>query len=179
MRGILARLGIGSADTQDTDTVRRIAGQLDELEPDRARYVAAFAFVLSRIARADHEISADEVSTMERLIQERASLPPEQAVLAVQMAKTQQLLFGGTEDFLVTRELLRITTYEQRLAILDCLFAVAASDQQIRTAEADEIGRIARELRVEQTDLSALRSRYRDALSVRRGFGEAPPATST
>jgi len=173
MRSILARLGIGSAESPDTDTIRRIAGQLDQLEPDRARYVAAFAFVLSRVANADHQVSDDEVDTMERLVRERAGLPAEQAVLVVQMAKTQQLLFGGTDDFLVTRELMRLTTYEERMAILDCLFSVAAADGQLRANEGDEIGRIARELRLEQTDLSEFRNRYRDALSVRRGLGEA------
>jgi uncharacterized tellurite resistance protein B-like protein len=172
MRSILSKLGLTTAANSDSDTVRRIAQELDQLDPDRARYVAAFAFVLSRIASADHEVTADEVATMERLVTERAGLPADQAVLVVQMAKTQQLLFGGTEDFLVTRELTRMTTHEERLAILDCLFAVAASDRHVRVAEADEIGRIARELRIEQTDLSRLRNRYRDVLSVRKGFSD-------
>jgi uncharacterized tellurite resistance protein B-like protein len=170
MRSILSFLGVGQAAPDDSDTIRRIAAELDQLDPERARYIAAFAFVLSRIASADHQVDADEVAVMERLVAERSGLPAEQAVLVVQMAKSQQLLFGGTDDFLVTRELARLATHEEKLGILDCLFAVAAADNRVRTAEADEIGRIARELRLEQPDVSRLRNKYRDVLTVREGF---------
>jgi uncharacterized tellurite resistance protein B-like protein len=173
MRSILSFLGVKSdSSATDSDTIRRIAGELERLEPDRAHYVAAFAFILSRIAGADHEVTADEVATMERLVREKGGLAPEQAVLVVQMAKTQQLLFGGTDDFLVTRELGRVATYEQKVALIDCLFAVAAADKRILTAEADEIARVARELKVEQTDLSRIRSSYREHLEVRKGLGD-------
>jgi uncharacterized tellurite resistance protein B-like protein len=170
MRSILSFLGVGQGAPDDSDTIRRIAAELDQLDPDRARYIAAFAFVLSRIASADHQVDAEEVAVMERLVAERSGLPAGQAVLVVQMAKSQQLLFGGTDDFLVTRELARLATHEEKLGILDCLFAVAAADSRVRTAEADEIGRIARELRLEQPDVSRLRNKYRDLLAVREGF---------
>jgi len=172
MKSILAFLGIGQAVPDTSDTIRRIAAELDQLEPDRARYIAAFAFVLSRIAGADHEVDSDEVAVMERLVRERGGLPAEQAVLVVQMARRQQLLFGGTDDFLVTRELARLATHDEKLGILDCLFAVAAADNRVRTAEADEIGRIARELKVEQSDLSRIRASYREHLEARKGLVE-------
>jgi uncharacterized tellurite resistance protein B-like protein len=88
------------------------------------------------------------------------------------MARTQQRLFGGTDDFLVTRELARAATYAQKVALVDCLFAVAAADRHILNTEADEIGRIARELKVEQTDLSRIRASYREHLEARRGLVE-------
>lgn len=175
MRSVLSFLGIKAESTvNDSDTIRRIAAELDRLEPDRARYVAAFAFLLNRIAGADHEVSDEEVAVMERLVKEKGHLPDEQAVLVVQMAKTQQLLFGGTDDFLVSRELGRIASYDDKLALIDCLFSVAAADNRILAAEADEIGRTARELRVEQADLSRIRNGYREFLVVRRGLGESP-----
>jgi len=177
MRSILSFLGVkAEAKSTDSDTIRRIASELDRLDPDRARYIAAFAFVLSRIAHADHEVSDEEIAAMERLVREKGHLPEEQAVLVVQMAKTQQVLFGGTDDFLVTRELRRVASYEDKVALIDCLFAVAAADSKILASEADEIGRTARELRVEQKDLSRLRSAYREHLVVRRGLADADPS---
>ena len=172
MRAILDFLGFKAEPVNtDSQTIRRIADELDRLNPDRARYVAAFAFLLSRIARADQEVSGAETDAMERLVREHSGLSAEQAVLAVQMAKSQHLLFGGTDDFLVTRELGRVTTYEQRLAIIDCLHAVAAADHKILNAEATEIGRTARELKVEQSDLSTIRARYGAHLEARKGLG--------
>lgn len=173
MKAILSFLGLRAEPAgTDSDTIRRIADELDRLDPDRARYVAAFAFVLSRIARADHEITPDETAMMERLVQEKGGLSDSQAALAVQMAKAQHLLFGGTDDFLVTRELARVASYEEKVALVECLFAVAAADRQILNTEADEIARTARELKVEQADLSRLRVAYRDHLAARKGLGE-------
>ncbi len=173
MRAIFEFLGLRSdpADT-DSQTIRRIADELDRLDPDRARYVAAFAFLLSRIARADLEVTAAETDAMERLVREHAGLSPEQSALAVQMAKAQHLLFGGTDDFLVTRELGRVTTYEQRVALIDCLHAVAAADHRILNAEATEIARTARELKVEQPDLSSIRARYGAHIEARKGLAD-------
>jgi uncharacterized tellurite resistance protein B-like protein len=176
MRSVLSWLGLTSGDAaSNTDTIHRIAAELDRLPPDRARYIAAVAFVLSRIARADQEVSAEETASMERLVAEKNGLPADQAALVVQMAKTQQLLFGGTDDFIVTRELARIATSEQKLALIECLFAVAASDRRIANVEADEIARIGRELKVDQTDLSRLRSRYREFLAAREGLESNEP----
>jgi uncharacterized tellurite resistance protein B-like protein len=171
MQSILSFLGLAARpEVTESETIRRIAGELDRLEPDLARYIAAFAFVLSRLAAADHEVTADEARTMERLVREKGGLPGEQAALVVALARTQQRLFGATDDFLVTRELQRVASYDQRLHLVDCLFAVAAVDEHIRLEEIDEIARIARELRIEQADLSDLRSRYRDFLSIRHGL---------
>jgi len=151
-------------------TIRRIASELDKLDPDRAKYLASFAFILARVASADHEVSDDEVAAMEALVVGKGGISAEQATLVVQMARAQQKLFGATDDFLVTRELGRIAEYDQKLALIDCLYAVASADKRIFAAEGDEIGRIGRELKVDQADLSRLRSSYRDFLEVRKGL---------
>ena len=163
MASILVFLGFTSgSESTDSDSIQQIAAELDRLEPDQSRYIAGFAFVLSRLAAADHVITPDEARLMERLVQEKGELPADQAALVVEMATRQQRLFGATDDFLVTRELQRNASYDQRLHLVECLFALAAADTRIRSEEGDEIGRIARELRVEPADLSRLRSQHRN-----------------
>ncbi len=159
-----------AAEKSGGDTIRRIADELDRIEPDQAKYLASFAFILSRVANADHDVSGDEITTMESLVISKGGVTSDQAALVVQMARTQQKLFGATDDFLVTRELGRIASYDQKLALIDCLYAVAAADQRIFVAEADEISRVGKELKVDQSDLSRLRSQYRDFLEVRKGL---------
>ena len=131
---ILEFLGLSSAtdgresgSAAETATVRQIVDELDHLPPERARYVASFAYVLSRVAHADMEITEEETRAMERLVVKYGELPEEQAVIVVQMAKTQNLLFGGTENYLVTREFNRIASREDKLALLRCLFGVSAA----------------------------------------------------
>jgi uncharacterized tellurite resistance protein B-like protein len=163
MASILTFLGFTSGgESTDSDSIQQIAAALDLMDSGQARYISGFAFVLSRLAAADQVITPDEARLMERLVREKGELPADQAALVVEMATRQQRLFGATDDFLVTRELQRNASYEQRLHLVECLFAVAAADARIRSEEGDEIGRIARELRIEPADLSRLRSQHRN-----------------
>ncbi len=150
----------------ETESIRKIVKALDRLEPEKAKYIAGFAYLLGRAARADLNISLKETETMERILTERAGLSEELAILVIQMAKTQNILFGATENYLVSREFRSVATHEEKLALLDCLYAVAAAENLISTIEDNEISQIADELRIEHPDLIAIRSRYRDSLAV-------------
>ena len=156
------------AATADTETVRKVIEALDQMDPARARFIAAFGYILSRVAYADLTISPEETRAMERIIMERGGLPEEQALIVIQTAKTRTQLFGGTENFLVTREFSRIATREEKLALLDCLFAVAAAEDGISTTEDNEIRQIVNELGLDHPDFIAVRSRWKDQLTVFR-----------
>lgn len=171
MKAIFEFLGFTQPPADDgSETIHRIARELDQLDPARATFVAAFAYLLSRVARADHDVSVEETATMEQLVAAKSGLPAAQAALVVEMAKVQQRLFGGTDDFLVTRTFSRDASPEQKLGVIDCLFAVASADRRILNAEGDEIARIAREIKVDQADLSRLRSAYREFIEARKGL---------
>ena len=160
-----------AAPTAETETVRKIVQKLDQLPEQQARYVAAFAYLLSRAARADLQISADETAVMERIVMQEGGLPEELAVVVVQMAKTQNQLFGSTENYLVTREFERIATHEQKLALLGCLFAVTAADENITNAEDNVVNQISSELKLSHADYIAARSRFREHLAVLKPGG--------
>lgn len=160
------RPGSAALGHDETETVRKIVRQLDNLEPQHARFIAAFAYILSRVARADMNISDAETQEMERQVIRLSSLPEEQAVLVVQIAKTQATLFGGTENFLVTQEFKDMSSLDQRLALLDCLFAVAAADKVITAEEEREIRLITDELLLTHDQFIAARYRFRQYLTV-------------
>ena len=167
----LAKLGFqGSAaeqsSTESTATVRKIVAQLEAMPPDRARFVAALAYILSRVANADRVISHEETAAMEKIVRERGHLPPEQAVLVVEIAKGQNRLFGGTENFLVTRELREMIDEEQRHEILDCLFAVSAADDSISGVEEAQIRQIASELGIDHKQYVTARLPYSEKREV-------------
>jgi len=154
----------GGADG-DTATVRRIAAELDRLPPDSAKYLAAFAYVLARVAHADLEIDDAETLAMERIATSVASLSDAEAALVVQIAKSQARLLGETENYVVTREFRNISTREQRGELLQCLFAVAAADDTISSVESAEIAAIGEELGFSRAEINSLRAAYRDKLS--------------
>jgi uncharacterized tellurite resistance protein B-like protein len=161
LKSIRAWLGVESPGTPDVAPLRETLDALDHLEPERARYLAAFAYLLGRVAHADQHVSPEETAAMEALVQEQGQLPQDQAVVVVHLAKASNLLFGGTANFLVAREFSALATYDQKLALLRCLFAVSVTDDTISMAEEGEIHRIANELRIDQPDLVARRVAHR------------------
>lgn len=164
LKSIRAWLGIEQATEREHAPLRETLEALDHLEPDRARFLAAFAYLLGRVAHADQHVSPEETRTMEGLVQEHGGLEPDQAMVVVQLAKTSNLLFAGTANFIVAREFSGMASYEQKLALLRCLFAVSASEGSISLAEESEIHRIANELGIERPDLVALRVSHKEHL---------------
>lgn len=150
----------------DTATVRKIVGRLESLPPERARLVASAAYVLARAAESDMSISDEETAYMERALAEHGALSEPEAVIVVEIAKQQARLFGSTEDYLVTREFLRLATPAERLAILRGCFLVAAADDSIVASESATLNQIASELQVSAEDLAAIRTEFGDRLSV-------------
>ena len=175
---LLKLLGLSGAtaaptSTGDTETVRRIAGELEALKPERARYIAAFAYILGRVAHADQDISRAETTAMEEIVRGLGHLPEEQAVLVVEIAKSQARLFGGTENFLVTREFNEVASRAQKEELLDCLFAVSAADDSISAVEETQIRQIASELGFTHREYVDARAGYSDQREVMRSFREA------
>jgi uncharacterized tellurite resistance protein B-like protein len=146
---------------EHNDALRGLLDALDRLEPERARYLARFAYLLGRVAHADQHVSEAETRMMEQLVAREGALPDDQAMLVVGLAKTSSLLFGGSDDFIITRDFGASASYEQKLALTRCLFALSAAESNISIAEEREIQRIARELRIEPSDLVKLRLDYR------------------
>ena len=164
MGGIRSWLGLTSREPEEHSPLRDVVNALDRLEPDRARYLARFAYLLGRVAHADRHVSPEETAAMERLVLAEGSLSQDQAMLVVGLAKTSNLMFGGTADFEVAREFADSTTYEEKLALARCLFAVAAIEGSISMAEETEIHRILNQLKIQPTDLTALRVAHRSHL---------------
>ena len=159
---IRAWLGLGStpADAADHAPLRSLVDTLEHLEPARARHLARFAYLLGRVAHADQQVTSDETRAMEALVVQEGGLTAEQAIVVVGLAKSSNALFGGTADFQVAQEFAESAAYDERLALLRCLFILAASDATISVAEESEIHRIASVCKILPHDLTALRVAY-------------------
>lgn len=158
LKSIRAWLGLERpSESADHDPLRETLDALEHLDPERARYLGAFAYLLGRVAHADEHVSADETRVMEQLVEQQGAIPADQARVVVHLAQANHRLFGGTANFLIAREFARASAYDDKLALMRCLFAVAAADDEISTAEEGELHRIARELRIEPQDVVALR----------------------
>jgi len=154
-----------SAPATESPAIRRIAEQLSGLPPDRARFFAAFAYVLARVAGADLRIEESEREESRQVLMRVAGVDAETAALVVDIAHGQMDEIGASANYLVTREFKRISTREEKIRLLDCLFAVAAADDTISGSESQEIMIIAEEIGLPRADALAIRSRFRDKLA--------------
>lgn len=144
------------------DALDRAAAVLDAVDPARARYIAAFAYLLARVAGVDSHVTPDEMDLMQRLVQREADLSDEEAKAVADLALDDALRYSGTHNLDVTREFVALSTFEQRLALLRCLFAISAADDEMAHDEDNEIRRISRELRIEHADFIRARAEARN-----------------
>ena len=122
--------------------------------------------MLARGAHADLDIDEAETRKMQEVVARIGRLGEEEAILAVEIAKSQARVLGGTENYVVTREFRRISSPEQRRQLLECLYAVAAADGSISGVEAQEIQSVAEELGLSRDEANSLRAKYRDQFSI-------------
>jgi len=98
LKSIRAWLGVDKPEQPEFAPRRETLAALNHLEPDRARYLAAFGYLLGRVAHADQRVSPEGTHAMETLVQEHGQVSRDQGMVVVQLAKTATLLFGGTAN---------------------------------------------------------------------------------
>jgi uncharacterized tellurite resistance protein B-like protein len=170
---ILRFLGLGRGPDEpaegefssSAEAMRGVVERLERLDPERARYVAHFAYILGRVANADLEVTEVETRAMEREVRALGGLDEAEAVLVVEIAKSQHRLFGATDSFSITRDFATLATPEQKRELLHCLFAVSAADENVSGVEENEIRRILRELDLPHEDFIAARASYAEHIA--------------
>jgi uncharacterized tellurite resistance protein B-like protein len=156
---------VADADAE-AEVIRRISAQLDAMPEDRARYLAGFAYILSRAALADLNVSADETAQMERTVVEVGAIPEAEAVLVVEMAKTQSRLYGATEDYIITRDWSSKATTDQKLGLLRACYLVGAANESISAEENATLQQIANEFGLDADEVKSVRAEFYEKLSV-------------
>jgi uncharacterized tellurite resistance protein B-like protein len=155
----------------ETQSVHMIAAALSGLPPARARYVAAFGYLLGRAANANLEVSDVEVKEI-ATIGEQAGLDAQTAQLVAGLSAHLSADFGATDDYLVSREFKAISTMDERLLLIRACFLVMAADDVIDASESWLVNRMAEELDVERADLNRIREEFHDKLSGVRAVRE-------
>ena len=166
---ILRKLGLDvdvDEDKPDVGALDALEDALTNMPPEQARRVAAFAYLLSRVAHADDQVTDPEREAMQRLLVDRAHLAPEQAAIVIGIATSKIVHVRGTQDYPVSREVAGHATVEEKRALIDGLYAVCAADGLISTVEDNDVRRVASEIDLEHGDVVAIRHRYRDSLAV-------------
>ena len=164
---LLKLLGWTEADPPPPDRLAAtIQTRLGNLSERRAEFVAAFAGLLVRVAYVDRSISEAEGALLAPLLAANAGLPEAEAETVIEIVTHAATTLGGISYASLTRAFNAIATDQEKERLIDCLYAVATAEGSISIVEDDEVHAVARALLLSQSQLIAVRSRYKDQLEV-------------
>jgi uncharacterized tellurite resistance protein B-like protein len=126
--------------------IRSILARLDELNRETAGYLKTLAFILHRVAKADNQISGEEIDRMEQILVEHASLSRSEAMLAVEIAKHCGEIADCGCSYEASRQLRSSLDESKGRDIRRFLESVAEADGRVRRSERAQIRQIATEL---------------------------------
>ena len=160
------RRSVRSDTSRPAPLASTIQSRLASLDATRAEFVAAFAGLLVRVAYVDRSVSEAERAVLSRLLAANADLPAAEAKTVIEIATHAATTLGGISYASLTRAFNAIATAEEKMRLIDCLFAVATAEGSISLVEDEEVRAVARALLLSQQQFIAVRSRYKDQLEV-------------
>jgi uncharacterized tellurite resistance protein B-like protein len=164
---LLRFLGLGGKTAgrdEQPESIAELTTELESLPLEEARFVAAFAYLLARVAGADLHIDEVEESEIVRHLEQFGQIPAERAGLLTTSALRMVDSHSSTDDHLVARAFRDMSEAPERLRLLRCLYAVAAADETISTTEDNEIFRVASSIGVPHEQVIGLRSEFKQYL---------------
>lgn len=169
---ILSLLGLSerTRSTPEADSLaERIRKRCTNLTEERAEIAACYAGLLLRVARADVHLSEEERAALPRLLVERIGVAEAEAALIAEITESARQL-GDLDYSQLTRKLNEIARPEEKIALLDCLYAVATADDSISVVEDEEIRSVSRALLLHHAQFIEVRTRYKAKLAVLQGL---------
>jgi len=128
---------------------QRLGERVDQLadEPADLRYLAALGGLLAHVAHVDGSVDASEREAIGKALRQHCNLEGDAAELVVEAAAEEPERAGALNR--LTRLVYEhVPDYEQRAALLDLLFVVAAADGAVTYDEQEEIRTISAALRL-------------------------------
>ncbi|MCF8720127.1 tellurite resistance TerB family protein [Nitrospina gracilis] len=127
-------------------------------------FICLFGTLLASVAHVDEEFHEEEKKALKSELKKRFEFTPKELDLLLEVVSEQAQ--RGYDFDEVTREFNKLYSYNDRMATVDCFFAVAAADGNISHEESEEIRRITKALRIPHSAFKASKVR---ALNKLRG----------
>ncbi|MEO8601784.1 MAG: TerB family tellurite resistance protein [bacterium] len=168
LRQLLSALGLtGGESSHVADSfLGRLQAALARLGAERLEYLAGFAGQLARVANVEGGISAEEAAAMAAQLSAAGKLEATDAMVVVDLLRHEFDGLRAVQTHELSRAINAQATADEKLALVDCLYAVAAADRLVSDVEEQEIRRIADSLLVPHRVQMEIRGRYRDRLEV-------------
>ena len=135
--------------------------QQEEVKSKTHKPELAAAALLVEIMNADHELSADESDSIKSILFDTLFITSEVAEELLTTAKAQ--VHEATDVFQFTEVINTNYSYEEKVSLIESLWKVAYSDQQLDKYEEHMIRKIADLLYVSHSDFMQTKNRIKAA----------------
>ena len=127
---------------------RRLSSEKVDLRIPEAdlRKLSLAAGLMGQVVHLDRIATEDELDAIKNALQARWNITQEGATLVAEVAVSEAIT--NPDYFRLTREFCTATTENERLRLLDALFAVAAADGLASHDQIEELRRIAKSLQL-------------------------------
>ncbi len=151
---------------KDSDPfLAQISAKLDGLNPPEAERIISLAFLLCRVALADHHMTDEEEKQIAETLRSKFSLSDEHLSLLLELLHDEQKVFGSTKNYSLTKGMAESFSEAEKVKIMECLFRVAAADQRLTPEEESELRNITSQLGLDDGVFIDLRIQYRELRS--------------
>lgn len=154
----------------DATSLERVERELEHLPADRARNLAAMALLLGRVAHADETVTGEERERMKKILAADLHLDEQQAEAVADLALEKTLCLS-MDRHLVLQHVRERVDHDERRDLVRSLFHLAAV-HDISSQESEEIRLITKGMLLTHPDYIALRSEFRDHLTLLKNLPE-------
>lgn len=125
-------------------------GRKITLTDDEVYHICLLGTLLASVAQVDEIIDEVEEKVLQKVLQETFSFPKRELGILFDVIVEQAK--HGFDFHEVVTETNQIITYNERVQLIDCFFAIAAADGKISSAESEQIRKITKAMHIPHED---------------------------
>jgi uncharacterized tellurite resistance protein B-like protein len=125
-------------------------GRKISLSDDEVYHICLLGTLLASVAQVDEIFEDVEENALKKVLQENFSFPQEELEILFDVV-VEQARYGFDFHEVIT-ETNQILTYNERVEMIDCFFAIAADDGKISSEESEQIRKITKAMHIPHQD---------------------------
>ncbi|MCP4200112.1 MAG: TerB family tellurite resistance protein [Proteobacteria bacterium] len=165
--------GIEKKERSEDPELGELFGGMEAILQDFAendiKYVTGFAGLLGKVAYADMEMSDDEVAKMQSILSSTLRLRDSQVGLIVKMLQNHSVQLCSLEDYRYVRMINKVCDKEQKMELIEAMFAVASADESVSSEEDSAIYVVSKGIGLSHKDFVTVRAQFKNYLEVLKG----------
>lgn len=117
-----------------------------DLESDQVYFICLFGALLASVAQVDEHFHEEERKALKKILNERFGFSAKEQQLLIEV--TEEQARHGFDFYEVVTEFNSRVPYKDRVAAVDCFWAIAAADGAISYEENEEVRRITKAMHI-------------------------------